>query len=178
MNGTYIRTQFPGNIIPVSAINPVGAKLNSYFPLPNTTGNPVTGANNFISDAPRRIDQASIDGRIDQNISSNVEHLFGRFGTLQSTLAQPDYFGTLATPGVGANGKLYLNNYNAVLASTTVLSPSRVLELRYGFARFYWSRLFAQLRIRPDSAVLAIISGAAVPCPGVSRDFNVRVQRA
>jgi len=140
VNGTYTRTQFPGNIIPASAINPVGAKLNSYFPLPNTTGNAVTGANNFISDAPRRIDQASIDGRVDQNISDR-EHLFGRFGTLQSTLGQPDYFGTVATPGVGAIGKLYLNNYNAVLASTTVLSPSKVLELRYGLARFYWSRL-------------------------------------
>jgi hypothetical protein len=171
-SGASVRSLFPGNVIPTSSINPVGAKLDSYFPTPNTAGNAITGANNFISDAPRRIDQASIDGRIDQNLSDR-EHLFGRFGTLRSTLAQPDYFGSPATPGVGANGKLYLNNYNAALASTTVLSPSKVLELRYGFARFYWSRLsrsygFDQSALSLPASLVQQFPVSVFPTVGVS----------
>ena len=138
--GSYLRVPFAGNVIPSSMINPISARLDSYFPHANTTGNPITGTNNYISGAPRSIDQANFDIRVDQNIS-DTEHLFGRFGTLRSTLGQPDYFGNIATPSVGALGKLFLNNFNAVLASTTVLSPSTVLDIRYGFARYYWSRL-------------------------------------
>lgn len=67
--------------------------------------------------------------------------MFGRFGGLRSTLGQPDYFYNVAMPGVGALGKLHLNNYAGVLASTTTLSPTKVLDVRYGFARFHWDRL-------------------------------------
>jgi hypothetical protein len=92
----FVRDPFPGNRIPSSMISPVAAKMMSYFPSPNILGTAFTAANNFISSAPRRIDQANFDIRIDHN-ASDRERLFGRFGGLRSTLGQPDYFYNVAT---------------------------------------------------------------------------------
>ena len=138
--GTFLRDSFPGNVVPSSMISPIAARMIAYYPDANTAGTAFTSANNFISGAPRTIDQANFDIRIDHNISDR-ERLFGRFGGLRSTLGQPDYFYNVATPGVGSLGKLHLNNYTGVLASTSTLSPNKVLDVRYGFARFHWDRL-------------------------------------
>src|SRR5713226_10519444 len=37
-DGTYVRTPFAGNSIPASQINPIAAKLSTYYPQPNVTG--------------------------------------------------------------------------------------------------------------------------------------------
>ncbi|MDZ4801579.1 MAG: carboxypeptidase-like regulatory domain-containing protein [Bryobacteraceae bacterium] len=135
----FIRTAFPGNVLPASRINPIGAKMAAYYPLPNTTGDPLTGTNNFVNNAARAIEQANFGSRVDHNMGQ-AWRMFGRFSVNRSTLAQPDTFGNPATSGVGANGKLYLNNYNAGFDNTVTLSPSSVFNVRYGFARFYWAR--------------------------------------
>lgn len=46
VNGVTVRTQYANNIIPASALDPVGVNLLSYYPLPNQPGN-IAGANNF-----------------------------------------------------------------------------------------------------------------------------------
>ena len=135
----YLRTAFPGNVLPASQIDPITSRMASNYPLPNTAGDPVTGTNNYVSNAPRGIDQANAGSRIDHSVSQ-AWRMFGRFSFNRSTLAQPDNFGNAATTGVGANGRLYLNNYSAGLDNTVTLSPSTVLNVRYGFARFFWSR--------------------------------------
>lgn len=137
--GHSIRTAFPNNVIPSSRINPVAAKLVAFYPSPNLPGDRLTNANNFISNAPRAIDQGNQSVRLDHNISDN-HRLFGRFSSNRSTLAQPDTFGNPGTSGLGANGRLQLNNYSAGLDDTLVLSPRSVLDVRYGFARFFWTR--------------------------------------
>ena len=96
---TFIRDPFTGNVIPASLINPIAAKMLTYVPTANTAGVANTVANNFISGAPRTIDQGNFDFRLDHYVSER-ERLFGRFGGLRSTLGQPDYFGNVATPGV------------------------------------------------------------------------------
>jgi hypothetical protein len=47
--GQYLRTQFAGNRIPANRVDLVAANLMNYIPPPNRPGDPVTGANNFIS---------------------------------------------------------------------------------------------------------------------------------
>jgi len=85
------------------------------------------------------VNQANFGGRIDQNWSER-QRTFGRFGTYRTTLGQPDYFGNPATPGPGANGLLYLNNYTAGVDHTIGFGPSSLLNVRYGFARLFWGR--------------------------------------
>ncbi len=137
--GHFARAAFPGNVIPASRIDPVAAKMASFYPAPNLVGDPFTQANNFINNAPRAIDQANQSVRLDHNLSDN-NRLFGRFSSNRTTLGQPDTFGNPATPGVGANGRLFLYNYSAGLDDTVVLNSKSVVDVRYGFARFYWAR--------------------------------------
>src|SRR5206468_12782435 len=47
VNGRAIRTQFTGNVIPSSKIDPVAQKLLDYFPKPNQAPINIAGANNF-----------------------------------------------------------------------------------------------------------------------------------
>lgn len=137
--GRSVRTPFPGNVIPANRQDSIARNLLSFYPAPNTPGNPITQTNNYFSNAPRSIDQANYSFRGDQNIGSS-HRLFGRFAAMRSTIGQPDVFGNVASSGVGANGRLSLNNANGALDSTSTLNPSAIVNVRYGFARFYWGR--------------------------------------
>ena len=94
---------------------------------------PLTGQNNYISNAPRKIDQVSYSMRIDHNLGAR-ERIFGRFGVYRSRLAQPDTYGNPASAGVGANGLVLTNGYNGALNGTTTISPNFLLEVKYGYA--------------------------------------------
>lgn len=137
--GQMTRTAFPGNIIPASRMDPVGANLVKYYPAPNTAGNAFTHLNNYVSNAPRRINKDSASIRLDHNVTDSWR-MFGRFAVTDNLLHQPDYYGNDATPGVGANGDIIFHYYTAALDNTVTLSPSTLLNVRYGFARFYWTR--------------------------------------
>ncbi|MBM3785758.1 MAG: hypothetical protein FJW30_15455 [Acidobacteria bacterium] len=137
--GRLVRDAFPGNVVPAARIDPVVRRMMTFFPQPNATGVPLTQANNFVSNAPRKIDQINYSARGDHNVSSS-HRVFGRFSVLRSTIFQPDSFGNAATSGPGANGNLNLYNYSASLDNTVTLTPTAILTVRYGFARFYWGR--------------------------------------
>jgi Carboxypeptidase regulatory-like domain len=76
--GQYTRQQFPGNIIPASRFSPAALQLIKLYPLPNTTGVPTTGANNWAGDASIGGNNNEYVARIDQNVSAK-QHLFGRY---------------------------------------------------------------------------------------------------
>ena len=137
--GRFVRDAFPGNLIPAARLNPVTRRMLTYFPKPNTPGNPFTFANNFVNNAPRKVDQANYSSRGDHNVSQ-AHRLFGRFSVMRSTIFQPDSFGNAATSGTGANGNLTLYNYTGALDNTVTLNPTTIVTLRYGFARFHWGR--------------------------------------
>src|SRR5204863_2387148 len=62
--GNYIRTAFPGNVIPANRMNAVGRNIFSYYPQPNTAGDPVTGINNYVSNASRAVNKDQINARL------------------------------------------------------------------------------------------------------------------
>ena len=50
VNGTWVRSPFPGNIIPADRIDPVGSKMANTYPLPNLIPpGPVNWQNNYFS---------------------------------------------------------------------------------------------------------------------------------
>ena len=49
VNNVFVRDQFPENVIPFNRIDPVAAKVVSFYPLPNRPSSNVAGANNFSS---------------------------------------------------------------------------------------------------------------------------------
>ncbi len=135
----YVRTPFANDQIPSTLIDPVAKAAMAYLPAPNLNGDPVTGANNYLSNARRSIQEAEFGVKFDQNIGTR-EKLFERYSFNRNTLNQPNSFGNMGSPGLGALGNLYLNNYSAGVNSTTTLNATTILNVSYGFARFYWGR--------------------------------------
>ncbi len=137
--GQYIRNVFPNNAIPATRLNSVGSKLLTYYPLPNTQGAPFTNANNFISNAPRTISKDQFDVRIDQNFGER-NRLFGRYSQNLTPLCQPNLYGNAASPNPGSVGCTAFHEHSATLGDTITLSPTFLLSLHYGFARWFQSR--------------------------------------
>lgn len=135
----YIRTAFPNNVIPSGMIDPVAKALMNYYPLPNKTGAPYTNANNYISDAPLIVDQDEGSARIDENATDKYR-FFGRFGWSLTNLTQPNTYGNVASPGAGAVGTTPFHNWSFAFNNTIVLSPTELLTINYGFARWFQSR--------------------------------------
>ncbi len=135
----FRRTAFPGNVIPASRFDTVGANIVKFYPLPNVPGTPVTETQNFLSNAARKIGKNEGAIRIDQNVTGNLR-MFGRLAVTDNVLGQPDHFRNEATPGVGANGNIAFRYYTAALDTTYTLSANALLNVRYGLARFNWAR--------------------------------------
>lgn len=137
--GQYIRDPFAGNKIPQNMLDPVALKIISFYPEPNTTGSPFTNANNYISNAPMIVDQDAGSARIDQNVNP-MYHLFGRFGWSLTSLSQPNTYGNVASPGAAAVGTTQFHNWSFALDNTIAFSPTLLLTLDYGWARWFQSR--------------------------------------
>jgi Carboxypeptidase regulatory-like domain len=135
----YIRDPFPGNVIPQNLLDPVAQKIIAYYPMPNTTGSANTNANNYISNAPLILDQNAGSVRIDQNVNQ-MYHFFGRFGWSLTSLDQPSTFGNVASGGNGQVGPTLFHNWTFALDNTLAISPTLLVTIDYGYARWYQSK--------------------------------------
>jgi hypothetical protein len=99
--GQYVRSAFPGNVIPANRIDPVAAKIQSYYPAPTSAGIPNTGLNNFFFTGPSLRGTDDFSGRVDHQLNSST-NLMGRFSRANlSTWQNPATFGqgNIASPG-------------------------------------------------------------------------------
>jgi hypothetical protein len=80
-NGTgYVRTAFPGNVIPSSQLDPVSQKFLSYLPMPNRTPtNAFTQANNLIALAPAALHMTQYVIKLDHHFSDQDAASFRYF---------------------------------------------------------------------------------------------------
>ena len=125
-----IRTQFSGNIIPASRLNPIAFNiLKDYVPAPNQPGT----ANNYLDtrSSRQRTNQESL--RIDHRFSSK-DMLFGRHIISNETSFVPS-----GLPGSGTYA--YARAQNFTLSETHVFGPSLVNEAKFGFLRLRLERL-------------------------------------
>jgi hypothetical protein len=63
-----IRMQFPGNIIPKSQIDPVGAALAALYPEPNRAASNQAGANNFVGNNVTALNLTTWTTKVDHQI--------------------------------------------------------------------------------------------------------------
>ncbi|MDP2990910.1 MAG: hypothetical protein Q8O57_10150, partial [Kiritimatiellota bacterium] len=124
VGGNPTRQVFAGNRIPAGRIDPVAKNLASYFPLANSSG-PV----NNLAQATASRQVADIYGvRVDHSISSR-QNLFVRFTQNRDDGLDPRWLDNAAQGFIGLNQKV-----NAIAADYTfTLTPTSVLNLRYGF---------------------------------------------
>ncbi|MCI0418473.1 MAG: carboxypeptidase-like regulatory domain-containing protein [Acidobacteria bacterium] len=135
--GRFLRTQFPGNIIPTDSINPVARRLLSLFPNPNTTpSNPFTQANNFISQEPDRVNLYQINAKGDHSFSPNNLLTF-RYSQNRSDNTPGSLFGNQGTPNFGP---LTFVARNVLVQDVHTFNANTLLTLRAGLSRFATDR--------------------------------------
>src|SRR5581483_11809838 len=134
-----LRTPFAGNKVPATRVDPIASKMLTFVPAPNAPGDPFTNFNNFASNAPTRVDQNQFSGRGDHNFS-DAWRSFLRFAHNRTNLGQPDYFNNVATPGTGSVGVTFFHTTTVAWDHTVTLNPHTILDVKYGFARWYQFR--------------------------------------
>jgi hypothetical protein len=126
---------FPNNNI-APAINPAGAALISYLPLPNVAGAPVTSSANYIStQTSYPSTYPSFIVRFDQAIGSKnkLNAIFFRSGLTQNYPLQgfPKGIGPVNS-GTGYGYTVYRNNRGGSLDDVHQFSSTLVLDSRFG----------------------------------------------
>ena len=133
--GAYVRTQFPGNIIPANRINAAAKKVVGYLPNPNVNLAYYLGENYQNPAASSRDDNSLVTAKIDQVFG--VNRLSGRYTYTDKNNFGVGYF-------LNPNTRLY-GGHNAALSYTQLITPSIVNEVRAGVQRFHAYRGPAQI---------------------------------
>jgi len=122
--GRYQRDPIPGNIIPKSLLNTVGLNLINIYPMPNQTGL-VDGRNNYYYPDVRMQRYDSHMARVDHAFSEN-HRMFVRLNHYAYEIPKDQM-------GIPATKELFnQRNQGLTLDDVLVLSPTLVLNLRYG----------------------------------------------
>ncbi|MBM3757181.1 MAG: TonB-dependent receptor, partial [Acidobacteria bacterium] len=140
--GAFSRTQFPGNRIPLSRLDPVYQKfmsLNPFTPESNRFNQAFNSAvgprDNLSADTVYRSYRTSFDNKIDHSFSDRHK-IFGRWS----------YFRHRSFNGrwqIGAANRVFdfntvpipINHNQFVISDTYTLSPTLINEVRVGFNR-------------------------------------------
>jgi hypothetical protein len=146
----YVRQAFPGNVIPAARIDPVGAAIVGYYPLPTNTG--VT--NNFFGSGVSTVNINTYDVKVNENFNDQ-NRMFVRYS--RRNLQQP---GTFLFPaayriaeGSGPSptaSEPQISN-SAAIDYTRTPNPNYVMEFRFGFSRTYLSFVAASAGFNPSS---------------------------
>jgi hypothetical protein len=129
----YVRSPFPGNIIPQSRFDPVASKMLQYYPAPNRT--PTSALiDNFQILSPSGTNWASLVGRVDQQLGSKHQ-LFVRWGwNKRFDLTVPAY-GTCCTAATN-NDEFSRGNIMGAVGDTWLVNARTVVDFRFGFYRY------------------------------------------
>ena len=130
VSGKQTRTQFPGNVIPQSELDPVGVKMLNYWPLPDRAATNLAGANNYVTNNITWTDSNYYTGKVD-HVFSEKDRLTGRyiFNEDIPTVHGPYGLGDAADPTSTTKAKqqyVYADEIH-------VLDSSTVNDLRFNY---------------------------------------------
>ncbi len=128
--GRYEQDRFDNNVIPPQFHNAVAKKLLEFYPSPLTAGN-ADGTQNFQNPSlPEAIEYISNSVRLDHTLSDK-QRAFLRISWYDRDSTYNNYFSNMST------GSLFqFISQAAVVDDVYTLSPSTVLNVRYGYNRF------------------------------------------
>jgi hypothetical protein len=127
----FIRDPFPGNRIPASMFDPVGAKIVSFYPAPNTQGDPLTNARNFAAAGKTVTTNDRLDVRIDWAKSEKLT-MFGRVTKAWQENVAPVFFGN----GADTNFSDVNPRHHVVIGTTWTPTPTWVVNVLVGSGRW------------------------------------------
>ncbi len=126
--GGFIRTPFPGNIIPQNRFDSVGANVLNLYPLPNQPGTGFTQSNNWFGTGKNITNNSHYDTRVDW-APSDRDNMYFRWSQ-----AWEDGIG-LAFPvwGIGTGATTTPNPRGAAaLGNTFTVSPTFIVNVLIG----------------------------------------------
>lgn len=131
--GRFSRLPFAGNIIPSSRLDQLGVNLANLYPLPNAPNTATAdGRNNFFS-SPKAIQKTySMLGRFDHAFNENHRVFLRVHYDFWKEDKNHDFYNDIN--GIHQNRP----NRGVALDDVVVLSPSTVLNIRYGFTSTKW----------------------------------------
>jgi hypothetical protein len=128
--GVFQADPFPGNIVPPSMISPVATGLLRFWPSPISPGLP-DGRNNLAEpNLQEGIKYWNHTGKLDHNFTERDRMAF-RISSYDRESDYNNYFKTLAT-----GEQFQFISRTASADYVKILSPTAVLNLRYGYNRF------------------------------------------
>jgi hypothetical protein len=125
-NPQYLRSPFPGNIIPASRIDPIATGVLKYVDLPNLATLPFDEGQ-YLNNTPLTENNDQFSVRADYSLSQK-DQIFGRYSWSKESLFQP---GALSTQGVFRDPRPQI----VTLGYTHTFTPSLLNDLRLGFTR-------------------------------------------
>ena len=129
---TGARQPFPGNRIPANRINPVGANMLKYLPLPNVNPAIDNGSPNYVAqNTPKNLGQ-QFAAKVDHHFNSQVA-LSGLYVHQYTEEPAVSFFPDAPFAQGGQNNRPV---NVGVLNNTYVINSSTVLTLRAGFNTF------------------------------------------
>lgn len=122
---------FPGNIIPTTQQDPVGAAIASLYPNPNVDG-ARSRNNNFRANQPIRTNTEVAVARLDHNFSLN-DRIYGRFLVNETDTFNAPVFPVPGTDNYHSTSDNSFYSWSATWQHS--FSPLTILESRYSWDR-------------------------------------------
>ncbi len=127
--GHYLRTAYPGNMIPASSINAISQNVVGYYPLPNFPGQTAQLVNNYLTSGKSITNTDNYLARIDHYFSES-ERIFGRVGYAPYTS-----FSSIKNLAFAEQTISSQPNTTALIGLTSTFSPNWLGEFRLSYTR-------------------------------------------
>jgi hypothetical protein len=127
---TFVRDPYPGNRIPSSAVDPIARQIVALYPLPNASGDPVTGAGNHLLSFKDPVFDNGYVWKIDHRFSDR-HSVFFRYSWRQFGVDRQGAFKNAVTGDIDRR-----DAPGVAFDDTFAVNPTTVLNFRYGLARF------------------------------------------
>src|SRR5262249_9614131 len=131
-----VRQPFPGNLIPQERLSPQALNILALIPKPNTEGRDNVTRENYLGGGSETFDSDAFNTRMDGRLRKRV-NVFARYSFAHFTREGPTSFGEGGGPPlVSLGGSSVATNQNLALGLDYTLSPSALVDVRFGFFRY------------------------------------------
>ncbi len=164
----YRRAEIANAIIPNP--DPYAVRMFSYYPLPNRTPDDQFNANNFEATTTQTVRRHSSNNRVDWKYKNHS--IYGSGGISYAEIITPRPFG--AAPFNDATGIRSDDNPYVQLGDAIVLSPTVVLDVRYGMSRISTKNLAGNKEGFDDYSLFGVPSNLVplILFPGTAPNVN------
>jgi carboxypeptidase family protein/TonB-dependent receptor-like protein len=130
------RVQFAGNVIPAGRLSTQALNVLALIPRPNSPGRENGTRDNFAASGSEVFDNDTFDIRMDGRLTKNL-NMFGRYSFADYKRDGPTAFGEGGGPElVSLGGTSKVRNQSLALGLDYVLTPTSVLDARFGWFKY------------------------------------------